>query len=355
MNYLIVQDWSNTTNNHAGMKYLCCQLAKLYPNEYKVYVIKDYYKDMPERRLAKKIFILKAKWKLKNRFKDLYLDLNRKLKFGDTVFLMEYMESLCPQLYLAKMLKKLRPEIRIFAMVHLVPSKLDSSFNNAKFKKWTNYIDYIITMGSSLTEYLSKRGFPLQKIITAFHYVDNDYYRKESILSRSDCKQIKVIAMGNQMRNIRLLKDVILNNPNVKFIVCQGVNNLRNYFSDCNNVELIKFVPEDKLKEYMKDADISLNVMKDTIGSNVIVTSMAMGLALVCSNVGSIKDYCDSTNSILCNNDNVDDFTNAIRKLCCNRLLLEQMKLKSLEKSRSLSIVNFHNYIKLQIEERPYS
>ena len=36
----------------------------------------------------------------------------------------------------------------------------------------------------------------------------------------------------------------------------------------------------------MNDSDISLNVMKDTIGSNVICTSMATGLAMVVSDVG---------------------------------------------------------------------
>ena len=48
----------------------------------------------------------------------------------------------------------------------------------------------------------------------------------------------------------------------------------------------------------MANADISPNVMEDTVGSNVIVTSLAMGLAMICSNVGSIKDYCDDSNTI---------------------------------------------------------
>lgn len=30
MNYLICQDWTNTSNNHAGIKYLCLQLEEKY-------------------------------------------------------------------------------------------------------------------------------------------------------------------------------------------------------------------------------------------------------------------------------------------------------------------------------------
>lgn len=42
MRYLIVQDWKNTSNNHAGMKYLALQLHKLYPDTIAVYIVPDY-------------------------------------------------------------------------------------------------------------------------------------------------------------------------------------------------------------------------------------------------------------------------------------------------------------------------
>ena len=65
-------------------------------------------------------------------------------------------------------------------------------------------------------------------------------------------------------------------------------------------MKLIPFVEEENLRRYMEQSDISLNVMHDTIGSNVIVTSMASGLAMVVSDVGSIHDYCDERNSVFC-------------------------------------------------------
>ena len=64
------------------------------------------------------------------------------------------------------------------------------------------------------------------------------------------------------------------------------------------------------MQHYMNDSDISLNVMKDTIGSNVICTSMATGLAMVVSDVGSIRDYCDETNACFCSSP--DDFIEKI-------------------------------------------
>ena len=42
MNYLICQDWTNTSNNHAGIKYLCNQLQTMYPSSYTSITIPDF-------------------------------------------------------------------------------------------------------------------------------------------------------------------------------------------------------------------------------------------------------------------------------------------------------------------------
>ena len=174
-------------------------------------------------------------------------------------------------------------------MVHLVPSRLEKGFSDKKtFDEWTICIDKFLTLGHSLTQFLITKGLPEDKVVTTFHYVDEYYHNKRPVRLH---KNIRVIAMGNQMRNLKLLKTIVDNNPNVNFTICQGVNDLSSYFLKNTNVELIPFVEESELRQHMANADISLNVMEDTVGSNVIVTSLAMGLAMICSNVGSIKDY----------------------------------------------------------------
>ena len=84
--------------------------------------------------------------------------------------------------------------------------------------------------------------------------------------------------------------------------------------------------------------------MYDTIGSNVIVTSMGMGLAMICSNVGSIKNYCDDTNTIFCSD--LQDFNNAIRKLKNNPTLLTSLRESARSKALQFSIENFYIDIK---------
>ena len=340
MKYIICQDWSNTTNNHAGMKYLAIQLKNLYPDEYDVLVVPDFYKKIFQTKnsLKRRFLFHYAKVEYLFCLRKLTRILMGKLKAGDTVFLFEYLEKMTPQLYLVECIKKKFPNMEINAIVHLTPQKLDKAFNQTDFQKWIKPISKVVTLGSSLTTYLMKRGIESNRLLTTFHYVDSNFYHREKALNN---KKVSVIAMGNQMRNIVLLKDIVKNNPNVFFTICQGVSDMSADFYDMKNVRLIPFVPEAELKNYMEEADISLNVMVDTIGSNVIVTSMAMGLAMICSDVGSIRDYCDDTNSLFCDNADDDSFSGAIQTLSLNLELLKSMKESSVRKAKTLRIELF--------------
>lgn len=345
MNYLICQDWTNTSNNHAGIKYLCLQLEEKYKKECKAIVIPDYIGSQIAKhsKLTRKFYIWLARRKFNKFIKKITNKLNKQLIKGDKVFLLEYMEKLVPQYKLACEIKKSHPEIDIYAMVHLIPKKLDNSFTDLEFKQWIKPIDKFITLGSSLTDYLGNRGINKNKIITSFHYVENEYYKPQS--HKAIGANIQVIAMGNQERNVNLLREVVANNPTVNFIICQGVSDLSAQFKGFHNVKLIPFVEEEELRKLMDESDISLNIMNDTIGSNVIVTSMAMGLAMICSDVGSIRDYCDEDNCIFCDN-NVKSFSNAVNSLVTDKIRLAKYKESSINKSKEINISNFYLSIK---------
>lgn len=341
MTYLIVQDWSNTSNNHAGIKYLCTTIQNMYPERYITKVIpsfNDCFK-ISKYEIIRRFQTYKMKWNHHNYTQRIYRELQTVLKDDDKVIIMEYMDISLPMLSFAQKLKKDKPNVILYAMVHLVPQKLDRNFSNSEIlHQWLIPIDKILTLGSSLTNYFISRGINKNKIFTTFHYADK-YYQNPNVYRNNP--HIKVIAMGNQMRNKDLLKNIVTNSPNVEFIICQGVSDMSADFSNQRNVTLIPFVPEETLRQYMKDADISLNVMYDTIGSNVIVTSLAMGLAMICSNVGSIHDYCNETNTIFCENSNINGFSEAIAKLQSNRMLLQSMQKSSAQRGKELSIKTF--------------
>lgn len=350
MIYLICQDWSNTSKNHAGIKYLCNQLENLYPHKFKTIVFPDYgaifnNRKLPfsQARIIRTICYHYARIRHQFIAQKTYKSLKKILHRDDKVILMEYLEKSYPMLHFAESIKIQFPDVPLLAMVHLVPEKIESSFPiQEDLKRWLKPIDKILTLGHSLTDYFIEKGVDKTKIITTFHYVDNYYYTPTPIRKHN---RIKIIAMGNQMRNIALLKKIVEANPNADFIICQGTADMSSFFKKIDNVQLIPYVEEKVLKQYMIDADISLNVMKDTIGSNVIVTSLGMGLAMICSDVGSIRDYCDETNTIFCNNKNPEEFSQAISSLEKAPHKLMQLQQSAANKGRTFSIQRFANDI----------
>ena len=344
MIYLVCYDWRNTSNNHAGMRYLCKYLEETYPHEFKSLVMPREKKHKLLRnnlffRVCYKIRSIIDKRNCNSELQKFVLNFLPILKNNDIVFLMEYMSKSINQYLIAKEIKKIYPSIKIYGLSHLVPSKIDKDFSDCDLIKWTSCIDKLVTFGHSLSDYYVSRHIPKENVFTSFHYVD-DYYLNNNIVKHEN---VTVIVTGSQMRNTKLLLQIVLSNPDIHFYICQGLDNLSSVFTT-PNVTLIPFVEESELRNYMYNSDISLNVMYDTIGSNVIVTSMGMGLGMICSDVGSIRDYCDENNTIFCNS--LDDFNNALNLLTSDSAKLESFRKSAYMKAKgSFSIENFYRDI----------
>ena len=338
MIYLICQEWYNTKDNHAGIKHLCNEMQRRYPDIYKSIVIPEYNNGKCFNKIQKKLWKLSACFRHRLYIRKVISILKKTLKPGDKILLTEYLWEANTQLPIAHAIKRHNASVKVFAMAHLVPSIYDKKFSDSKLKKWVDAVDSVMTLGHSLSDYLVNRGVEKEKIFTTFHYVDLDYYH---ILSPKD-DDVSVIAMGNMMRNVSLLQNIVKQNSTVHFIICQGSNDMSASFEGLKNVELLPYISEAELRDYMNRASISLNVMVDTIGSNVIVTSMAMGLAMICSDVGSIRDYCDEKNTLFCDNCDENSWAEAIKVLSRDLLKLKNMQKESLLKAQQLSFGNFH-------------
>ena len=315
---------------------MCRKLEALYPERYKAIEVAC----EKSHKYHGNIFIRCLNYALRPFAKVLYdiklirLTASLQLSDGDCVILTEYMDKIVRHITIAKFIHKHHSDVKILGISHLVPSKLDDQFDQIALTYWLNKIDGLITLGSSLSSYYVSHGFQKDKILTTFHYVDEYYLTK-----RIECNdEIKILVQGNQMRDLQLLTSVIKNNPNVIFIVCQGVVDLSSQLN-FPNVQLRSFMAEDELRELMRECSISLNVMKDTIGSNVIVTSLGMGLAMICSDVGSIRDYCTHENCFFCTT--MDEFTNAIGALVSDRERLNDMRMNSMVSARRYDIKSF--------------
>lgn len=255
------------------------------------------------------------------------------LKPGDVVFLMEYLLPVCEQADIARIVRR---KSKVLALAHLVPNRIEKSYTTPDLLKKVSYVDKLFVLGSSLRDYFIKKGINENKVIRTFHYVDNEYYAPET----HDSKMLNVVCMGNMERNYDDLCALVSQLPSLHFHICMGVRDISHLFSSFSNVTLHGFMPEAELKRLMQLSDISLNMMNDTVGSNVITTSLASGLVVLASNVGSIADYVtDGKDGFLFTT--VEEAQRKLELLANDKELLQAMKNNAIDKAKTFSIDNF--------------
>lgn len=340
MKYLVCYSWNNTRGNHAGFLHVCNLLKDGFPDEY--IVITDYGLD--KRQIVSNAFFNCCLNYLdrKVRAKVYHASIRRmidNLQNDDEVFLMEYLHKYANQLDLAMRIREEKPNVRIYGLAHLTPSALGQSFGIEEYEKWTKPINAYLTLGSSLTSFLHGRTHHTVPVYTLFHPVDSCYFHPLDV----DKQGVTVIAFGNLQRNYDLLEVVVRRLPQVKFVLCAGFADLSS-FAKYPNATVLGYMPESELRRQLSKADISLNVMDDTVGSNVITISMAMHLAVVVSDVGSIRDYCTEENALFCSN--TEDYVEAISFLSENPLALRKCQEASAKRAEELSIERFNDMIK---------
>jgi glycosyltransferase involved in cell wall biosynthesis len=319
--YIVYYTWPNTASNHAGMAYLVKELKRVYPKHIKLIKIPDKLN----------------KWPLKlQRFHFYFIAIFLRvfLVKPDKVLFMEYLGNISGnQTGLAIKLREWGVRNKLFGLVHLSGKNLKELYGTTEYiKQGAEAVNKILVLGSSLADFFIELGYR-HKIITTFHYVDTNYYKPSLTLKP---EKLQVIHIGSLKRNFDKLAYIVRKCPEIDFHICQAHRNLSEYFKDQENIKLYSFLPELELLKLMQSCHCSLNILDDTIGSNVITTSMACGLVNVVSDVGSIRDYCNDDNAILCKKN--DDFINALLTLAKNGNLLEKLSLNSVYNSQKLNL-----------------
>lgn len=340
MKYLICYSWNNTRGNHAGFLHICNLLKTSFSKDYTV--ITDY--GVEKKQFVSNPFINRIINTVDRRYharvyRASIRRMMRNLHNGDEVFLMEYLHQIANQKKMAFKIREEKPNVRIYGLAHLTPSALEQSFAKEDYEKWTQPINAYLTLGSSLTSFLLEKTHHTIPVYTLFHPVDRSYFFPLNI----DKQCFTVIALGNLQRTYDLLEVVVEKMPQVKFILCAGFADLSS-FEKYPNATVMGYMPESELRRQLSKADISLNVMDDTVGSNVITISMAMHLAMVVSDVGSIRDYCSEDNALFCKE--VDDYVKAISFLSANPVVLKRFQEASAQKAERLSVERFNDLIK---------
>jgi len=323
--FIVYYRWDNTAANHAGMAYLVNQIKEAYSRKISLIQVPTNWNswNSKKKKVWHVLIIFYLKFILKKKDRILFMELlgNRS---GD-------------QTGMVHKLRKFGIKNKIISLIHLSPSNL------AELYKDENYIinslksvDKILVFGTSLEDYLAKLGFR-DKVRRTYHYIDTNYY--QPLENRKENNRLKVICIGSIKRNHKLLKEIIIQCPFADFSICMGLTDNSEFFQGIKNISLYGYLKENELLKLMQVTDVSLSVLHDTIGSNVIVTSMATGLVNVVSDVGSIRDYCSENDSILCKGKN--EFIEALQKLDNNKSYLNILSRNSVEKANEFNLQKF--------------
>ncbi|MDD5362975.1 MAG: glycosyltransferase [Ignavibacteria bacterium] len=315
-------DWDNTSGNHSGMAYFVRNYSLKSAHKVKLLRVPRNYS------VCNSIF--QRLWRE-------YIILYLKLFAGkdDVIFFNEFLsqgQKTGHPVEISLALREKNIKSRIVGLIHLPESLLEKFYDNSYIIKALNSTDKIIVMGSSLENYI-KRLIDAVNVITTFHYVDTSYYRPSEIIA---AREFSVICTGNLLRDYKTLAKIIEGTPGIKFKLCLGKRNDSAGFINFSNVEIFGYLDESELLKQMQSSDIHLSVLFDTVGSNAITTSLACGLPQIVNRIGSIEDYCNQDNSILCSS--VEDFVNAIRTLSSDSNKLNILKRGARESSLRYSL-----------------
>ncbi|NLM67283.1 MAG: glycosyltransferase [Enterococcus sp.] len=260
------------------------------------------------------------------------------IKNKDRILFMELLGNRSgDQTGLALKLRKYGIINKFIGLVHLSPINLTELYEDELYIiNSLNSVDKILMFGTSLETYFIKLGFK-DKMRRTFHYVDTGYYHP--LGNRKENHRLRVICIGSIKRDHELLKEIIIQCSFADFIICMGLSDYSDFFQDINNISIHGYLEEKELLKLMQFSDVSLSVLHDTVGSNVIVTSMATGLVNIVSDVGSIRDYCSENDSILCKDKN--DFIKALEKLDNNKSFLNTLSRNSIEKAKEFELQRF--------------
>ncbi|SKB48754.1 Glycosyltransferase involved in cell wall bisynthesis [Parapedobacter luteus] len=332
--YLLYYDFKHTSGNHAGMAYFSRQLANQVPQ---IVLVKHINQEYRGGRFVAYIYAI-----------CIFIYLLFVLKKGDKVVFMEYLSKyFAHQNVIANLLRRVGLKQRLAGLVHLGGKHLLSLYGSKReIKKQLAVLDQVIVFGGSLAEFIREVGYE-GEVVQTFHYVDTAFYQPD-MRKKQDDNRLHVLFMGSLLRNFAQLEKIIAacSGQGIVFHIGMGKSK-RMLLSHSDHVRIYGYLTEMEMLKLMQCCDVNLSVLEDTIGSNVITSTLAAGLIQVVTEVGSIRDYCDERDSFFCRE--TVDYINALNQLASCSQLREEMRTAAINKGTSFdlmkSIQAFHRLI----------
>jgi glycosyltransferase involved in cell wall biosynthesis len=177
---------------------------------------------------------------------------------------------------------------QLVATFHLPPEGIRNAFQiDGPIRK----LSAVICVGSTQMEYFSHIIDP-KRIFFVPLGIDIEYYTPPANFESRNPDLCLIV--GENYRDHPTLRGVIelvsYIRPQTKFVIVAPARSF-DLIGKHPNLTLRSGIPESELLSLYRSASLSIMPLQDTTANNAILESMACGLPIIASDVGSIRDY----------------------------------------------------------------
>ena len=229
--------------------------------------------------------------------------------------------------FLPQFLKKAgRKRIKTIATFHQ-PPELAKDVLHAESLRW---FDQIVLVSPSQLPFF-REHVDEERLSVILHGVDTEFFCPDARAEESD--RLRCITVGHWLRDWQTFAAVAGAMPDVQFDV---VTNRDLAIEDLANVRVHRSIDDLELANLYRASDVVFLPLLQSTANNALLEGMASGLAVVATDLDSIRAYIPNGDALLVPGQ-PEDFIRALRALQENRVLRDELRRKARRRSEALS------------------
>jgi glycosyltransferase involved in cell wall biosynthesis/Tfp pilus assembly protein PilF len=196
-------------------------------------------------------------------------------------------------------------KVRTVATFHQPPEWAEKIIAG-ELLKW---LDGVLVVSPSQLPFF-RRFVAEDRLHVILHGIDTDFFTPAP--RTNSLSDLRCIIAGQWLRDWATFKAVARALPDIAFDAVTGSNE---NFDELPNVTVYRGVSDAKLAELYQKADVLFLPLIESTANNTLLEGMASGLAVVTSDLESVRAYLPNGEARLVANSRVEDFVKALREL----------------------------------------
>jgi len=237
----------------------------------------------------------------------------------------EHSAQFLPRLH--KLPRRARPQMVV--SYHQPPEVLDEVIRKDNIPRH----DCIIVVAPEQWEFFAALAKP-ERVRLILHGIDTDHFKP--VMSRSEHETIRCITVGHNYRDyktVRAVAERLRDDRRIEFCV---VSPRPTGVEDLPNVSVYKGIDDDRLLELYQHADVLFLPLTKATANNALLEGMACGLPVLSTQLPSVKAYASGGEAILIEDNNIEQFVDAILHLADNPLTVRSMAVEARKRAEEL-------------------